>query len=155
MTQPTDSISSRVVIAGGGVAGLESLLALRALAGDGIALTLVSKDDQFLDRPMTVAEPFGLGSPARLSLPEVTAEVGADFVRGSVTAVDGANRRVTCADGRDLALATLILALGAGTRAPFPDAITFGLEGSGKAIRSMLDRLRAGDAHSVSFVAPT
>src|ERR1700744_4644380 len=102
MTQPNPPTSGHVVIVGGGVAGLESLLALRALVGDGLAVTLVSKDDWFVDRPMTVAEPFGLGSPARLSLPVLAAELGADFVNGSVTAVDGANRRVTCADGRNL-----------------------------------------------------
>ncbi len=155
MTQPDPPTPGHVVIVGGGVAGLESLLALRALAGDRVTLTLVSNGDWFVDRPMTVAEPFGLGSAARLSLPEVTAELGADFVRGSVTAVDSANRRVTCADGQNLAFDTLIVALGARARAPFADAITFGLEGSGEAIREMLDRLRAGDAHSVSFVAPT
>lgn len=102
-----------------------------------------------------MAEPFGLGSAARLSLPDLAAELGADFVRGRVTAVDGANRRVTCADGEDLAFDTLIVALGARARAPFADAITFGLEGSGEAIREMLDRLRSRDARSVSFVAPT
>lgn len=155
MTQPNPPTSGHVVIVGGGVAGLESLLALRALAGDRLAVTLVSKDDWFVDRPMTVAEPFGLGSPARLSLPEVAAELGADFVNGSVTAVDGANRRVTCAEGQDLAFDTLIVTLGARARAPFADAITFGLEGSVEAIREMLDRLRHRDARSVSFVAPT
>ncbi len=155
MTQPIPPTSGHIVIVGGGVAGLESLLALRALAGDRVALTLVSKDDWFVDRPMTVAEPFGLGSATRLSLPEVTAELGADFVRGSVTAVDGANRRVTCADGQSLDFDTLIVALGARARAPFADAITFGLEGSGEAIREMLDRLRSREARSVSFVAPT
>ena len=152
MTQPNPP---SIVIVGGGVAGLESLLALRALAGDRVALTLVSPDDWFVDRPMTVAEPFGLGLAARLSLPEVTAELGADFVRGSATAVDGANRRVTCADGQTLAFDTLIIALGARARAPFADAITFGLDGSGDAIKVMLDRLRGGDGRSVSFVAPT
>ena len=34
MTQPNPPTSGHVVIVGGGVAGLESLLALRALAGD-------------------------------------------------------------------------------------------------------------------------
>ena len=155
MTQPNTPISGHIVIVGGGVAGLESLLALRALAGDRIAVTLVSNHEWFVDRPMTVAEPFGLGSAARLSLPVLTAETGAEFVRRSVKAVDAASRRVTCADDRCLAFDTLILAPGALTRAPFPDAITFGLEGSGEAIREMLGRLRSGDAHSVSFVAPT
>jgi len=155
MTQPNSPTSSHVVIVGGGVAGLEALLALRALAGDRVALTLVSKNDWFVDRPMTVAEPFGFGSAVRLSLPEITAEAGAEFVSGTVTGVDAAGRRVSCEDGSDLTFDTLILASGARARVPFPDAITFGLEGSGQAIREMLDRLRSGEARSVAFVAPT
>ena len=148
------SSSNRVVIVGGGVAGLEALLALRALAGDRISLTLTSPHDWFVDRPMTVAEPFGLGSPARLSVPEITAECGAEFVRATVKAVDVASRRVNCADAPDLDFDTLILALGARARAPFSDAITFGFEGSQEAIRDMLARLRRGEARSVAFVAP-
>ena len=76
-------------------------------------------------------------------------------MRGAVTAVDRADRRVTLADGADLVYDTLILALGAHARAAFSDAITFGLEGSGDAIRGMLERLRSGEARSVAFVAPT
>lgn len=155
MTQPNTPTSGHVVIVGGGVAGLESLLALRALAGDRVTVTLVSDHDWFVDRPMTVAEPFGLGSAARLSLPVLTAESGAEFVRANVASLDAADFRVTCADGQQLAFDTLILAPGAMMRAPFPDAITFGIEGSGVAIREMLDRLRTREARSVSFVAPT
>jgi sulfide:quinone oxidoreductase len=149
-----DSSSNRVVIVGGGVAGLEALLALRTLAGDRVSLTLASPHNWFVDRPMTVAEPFGFGSPVRLSLPEMTAECGAEFVRGTAKAVDVAKRRVSCADTPDLEFDTLILASGARTRAPFSDAITFGFEGSGQAIRDMLADLRGGQAHSVAFVAP-
>jgi sulfide:quinone oxidoreductase len=155
MTQPNSSTSSRVVIAGGGVAGLEALLALRDLLGDRVDLTLVSQDDWFVDRPMTVAEPFGLGRAKRHSLPEIAAECGAELVRGTVTAVDAADRRVSLADGPDIAFGILILALGARARAPFSDAITFGFEGSRQAIQEMLDRLRRGEARSAAFVAPT
>ena len=89
------------------------------------------------------------------SLPEIAAEFGTEFVRGTVTEVEAAQRRVGFADGSDLAFDTLIIALGARARAPFSDAITFGLEGSGHAIRQMLERLRSGEGRSVAFVAPT
>src|SRR5947209_19428241 len=155
MTEPNTPTPANVVIVGGGVAGLETLLALRALAGDRVALTLVSDHEWFVDRPMTVAEPFGFGGAVRLSLADAAAESAAEFVRGTVTVVDPGGHRVSLADGSVLAYDTLILASGARTRAPFSDAITFGLEGSGQAIRDMLDRLRNGEAHSVAFVAPT
>jgi sulfide:quinone oxidoreductase len=149
-----DPRANHVVIVGGGVAGLEALLALRALAGERISLTLASPHEWFVDRPMTVAEPFGLGSPARLSLPDVATECGAEFVQGTVKAVDVVNRRVSCADAPDLDFDTLILAAGARARAPFSDAITFGFEGSAEAIQAMLARLCSGEARSVAFVAP-
>jgi sulfide:quinone oxidoreductase len=154
MTEYNNPIHGHIVIAGGGVAGLEALLALRSLLGERVDLTLVSEHDWFVDRPVTVAEPFGLGSAARYSLPEIAAELGAEFVRGRVAAIDSANHRVSCADGREVSFDTLIVALGARAQAPFSDAITFGSEGSNQAIREMLARLRDGQAGSVAFVAP-
>ena len=155
MSEQNPPTSPRVVIVGGGVAGLEALLALRALAGDRIAITLVSSDEWFVDRPMTVAEPFGFGPALSISLPEITAEWGLEFVQASATGVDAEAHRLRLADGSEIAYDTLILASGACMRAPFADAITFGLEGSGRAIREMVDRLRHGEGHSVAFVAPT
>jgi sulfide:quinone oxidoreductase len=154
MTQHDNSNPGRVVVVGGGVAGLEALLALRALAGGRVAATLVSPDEWFVDRPMTVAEPFGFGSATRLSLPELAAFCAAEFVRGSAAAVDGENRRLHLADGQEIGYDTLVLASGARTRVPFSGAITFGLEGAAQGIREMLDGLRGGQARSAAFVAP-
>lgn len=156
MTQDNNNhISREVVIVGGGVAALEALLALRELAGDRVALTLVSKDDQFVDRPMTVAEPFGLRSAARHSLAEIATELEARFVQATVAAVDASSRSISCADGRDIPFGTLILAPGARQRSPFADAIAFGVEGSDQAISEMLRQLRTGEARSAAFVAPS
>ena len=68
----------RVVIAGGGVAGLEALLALSALAHDLVDVELLCPDDEFVFRPMLVAEPFGDAEVLRLSLPEVVTEGDTD-----------------------------------------------------------------------------
>jgi sulfide:quinone oxidoreductase len=155
MNASNSPMSSRVVIVGGGVAGLEALLALQALAGDRVDLTLVSQHDWFVDRPVTVAEPFGLASAARHSLPDMVAERGAAFVGATVAEVHADAHRLSCADGTELRFDTLILAPGARLSAPAADAIAFGLEGSGRAIGEMLDRLRRGEARSVAFVAPS
>jgi sulfide:quinone oxidoreductase len=48
----------RVLVAGGGVAGREGLLALRDIAGDRVELTLLSPEEEFVYRPMAVAEPW-------------------------------------------------------------------------------------------------
>ena len=148
-------IPGQVVIVGGGVAGLEALIALRALAGDRVAVTLVSQDDCFVDRPLTVGEPFGLGSAARYPLPEIAAEFDAEFVHATVASMAAAEHLVSCAGGPNLGFDTLILAPGARTRPAFVDAITFGVGGSVRAVKDMLSRLRSGDVRSVAFVAPS
>src|SRR4051794_12127220 len=61
----------RVLIAGAGVAGLETLLALRALAADRVDVTLLAPETKFVNRSMAADQPFrvqrarGLGLRAR------------------------------------------------------------------------------------------
>jgi sulfide:quinone oxidoreductase len=66
-----------VVIAGGGVAGLEALLALSELAKGLVDVELLSPTDEFVYRPMLVAEPFGNADVLRIELEQVVADVGA------------------------------------------------------------------------------
>jgi sulfide:quinone oxidoreductase len=48
---PTRTTALRVVVAGGGVAALESVLALRSLAGDRVAIELLAPGTDFPHRP--------------------------------------------------------------------------------------------------------
>jgi len=52
------SSRARVVIAGGGVAGLETLLALRVMAGERVEVTLLAPEPAFVNRSMAVDQPF-------------------------------------------------------------------------------------------------
>ena len=81
----------RVLIAGGGVAGLEALLALRDLAGDRVELTLLSPEAEFVYRPMAVAEPFGRGRADRHPLADIAADVRAELIHGALAQVDAPN----------------------------------------------------------------
>ena len=47
-----------VLIAGGGVAALEAVLALEALAGARVRIELLTPADEFVFRPLLVGEPF-------------------------------------------------------------------------------------------------
>ena len=58
----------RVLVAGGGVAALEALLALHELAGRHVHLELLAPGTQFLNRPASVAAPFGLGGPGPVAV---------------------------------------------------------------------------------------
>src|SRR4051812_5829342 len=70
----------RVVVIGGGVAGLETVMALRALAGSRVEITLVTPEDEFVYRPMSVAEPFELGIVQRHPLAEVARDFDVEVI---------------------------------------------------------------------------
>ena len=62
---PSDRDRHRVLIAGGGVAALEAMLALRKLAEDRVDIELLAPDQDFFYRPLAVGEPFGRGGTLR------------------------------------------------------------------------------------------
>jgi sulfide:quinone oxidoreductase len=146
----------RVVIAGGGVAGLEAILALRALAGDRVDLTLVSPTPDFLYRPLAVAEPFALGHPRRTPLSEAARTANAAFVHAPVTGVDAPNRVVHLGDGQGLAYDSLLLATGAASEPAFVGGgvmtwdDTSGVEGLGGLLRD----LEEGYSDRLAIVVP-
>jgi sulfide:quinone oxidoreductase len=78
----------RLVVAGAGVAGLETLVALRGLVGHRVALTLVAPQDDFAVRALEVFEPFGLGCPHRYPVAALAADLDAAFQRDAVARVD-------------------------------------------------------------------
>ncbi|HYX75921.1 MAG TPA: hypothetical protein VE757_01980, partial [Gaiellaceae bacterium] len=65
------------MIAGGGVAGLEALLALKHLAQRDVVVELIAPEPQFWYRPLATGEPFGLGDIHGLDLSAVAHENGA------------------------------------------------------------------------------
>ena len=105
--------SFRVLVAGGGVAGLEALLALRDLAGGRAELTLLSPDPEFVYRPMAVAEPFARGRAARHPLRDIERDLGVELIGGALTEIDGASRTVRAAAGSRLSYDALLVTVGA------------------------------------------
>ena len=105
----TPSSPLRVLIAGGGVAALEAVLALRSLAGDRVRLELLAPATAFAQRQYSVRSPFG-GESA----PEVSFDLS--HVRhhsGSLAVVDAERREVVTTDGGTLRYDRLIVAAGA------------------------------------------
>src|SRR5215212_9164965 len=135
------SSPAEVLIVGGGVAALETLMALRDLAGDRVALTLVAPDPDFVYRPMAVAEPFGLGEARRYPLRRIVEDFGAQLVRAGVAALEAPAGRVVLRSGDTMTYDTLVLAPGARMVPAFDDAVTFSGPGSGLAMRALLDEL--------------
>jgi sulfide:quinone oxidoreductase len=143
-----------VVIAGGGVAGLEALFALRALAGDRVALTLIAPDDHFSYRPLAVAEPFALGRPRRTPLSDAVRDAHAGFVRAAVAGVDVAERAVTTSDGQAIGYDALVLALGAASEPAFAHAFTWDDSSGVESLGGRLRDLEEGYTKRFAIVIP-
>src|ERR1044072_5868854 len=114
-----------IVIAGGGVAALEALIALHELAEDRPQGTLLAPEAHFVYRPMSVAEPFCLGHAERHPLAAIAADFGATILRDSLRAVDPGARTITTGAGDTLAYDSLLVAIGARAESGYRHAITF------------------------------
>src|SRR3954452_20003865 len=82
----------RVLVAGGGVAGLEACFALRDLAGDRVECTILTPEQDFVYRPMAVAEPFARGQAQRIPIRSIARDAGARVIHDVLIEVDDANR---------------------------------------------------------------
>ena len=83
---------TRVLIAGGGVAALELMLALRALAEERVEIDLLSAEQEFVYRPLAVAEPFDVGKAHRFDLASIAHDRGARVRLGALAGVDAERR---------------------------------------------------------------
>jgi sulfide:quinone oxidoreductase len=143
-----------VVIAGGGVAGLEALIALRELAGDRVRATLVAPTDEFLLRALSVRDPFARPAPRRYALEAVCADHGAEFRRDAVQAVDARAGQVRLGSGGTLPYDSLLVAVGAQASPALEGALTFrGLQDA-EAMHGLVQDVEAGIVKSVAFVVP-
>jgi sulfide:quinone oxidoreductase len=143
-----------VVIVGGGVAALEALIALRELAADRVSATLVAPEDDFVYRPLKVAEPFARGEARRYGLAEIASELGARFMRDAFAALDGEPRTITTRGGGSVGYDVLVLAVGARQVPAFRRALTFGVERDPEMFNGLLADIEQGYARRVAFVVP-
>jgi sulfide:quinone oxidoreductase len=145
--------TTHVVIAGGGVAALETLLALRHHAGDRVDLTLVTPAREHAIRAMAVAEPFAQGHVVHASVPAIAHSAGAALVPASLSRVD-TEARIAYTDERDeLHYDVLVVATGAQMVRPLPGVQTFVLDTADLLSGLLLD-LEEDYEDAVAFVMP-
>jgi sulfide:quinone oxidoreductase len=143
-----------VVVAGGGVAGLEASLALRDLAGDRINLTLLSPQAEFVERPMTVREPFAFARAPRFPLAEIAADVGAALVPDALSRVDVAGRVAHTAAGAELRYDALVIGLGAQIRTRYEHAVTVDDTRLDEQLHGLIQDVEEGYVSRLAFVLP-
>jgi sulfide:quinone oxidoreductase len=110
----------RIVVLGGGFAGLESAFSLASELGSRARITLVSDRDDFLFKPNTIYIPFG-ADPASLLIPlaKPARKRDIELVRGSARSISPERRRVhvpVSHPGEHLRYDFLVIATGAAMR---------------------------------------
>jgi sulfide:quinone oxidoreductase len=146
-------MSHHVIVAGGGVAGLEAVLALHAEAGDRVKITLLEPSIELVDRPMLVARPFAAGHAERTPIARIIGPTGATHRRDALASVDTDAKTVTTDAGDTLRYDSLVLALGARAVPAYEHATTFS-PAQPDALTGLLRDLEEGYSSSVAFVVP-
>ena len=142
----------RVLVAGGGVAGMEAVLALRDLAGERVDITLLAPETTFSYRPMATAVPFARGHVQRLMLADFARETSSRLVRGALASVEPGIART--AAGAAIEFDALLVAVGAWSEPAVPGATTWTPELDQEVMGGLLADLEEGYAKRVAFVVP-
>ena len=146
---------AHVVIAGGGFAALEAALALRALCGERVQLTLISPDPALHYRPSATAEAFSQAPARRYDLRSITADLGAVYHTARLESVASKERSVRISSGAQLDYDALVLAMGASATVGIPGALMFRDQRDLPALRQVLGELQTGAVRRIVYAVPT
>ncbi len=146
--------TARVVVAGGGPAAVEALLALQAGAGQRVARALISPEPELVVRAYEVLSPFQEGREHRYPLSRIAADAGAELVRDALASVDTEARSVTLRSGADVSYDELVVAVGARMVGAVAGAIQFQGARDAARLKEMLIESHAGHHRSVGFIVP-
>jgi sulfide:quinone oxidoreductase len=148
------SLPARVLVAGGGIAAVELVVALRKLAGERVEIELLAPGDELVYSPLLVAEPFGGGAVHRFPLSEILVDQGATQTRGLLAEVRADAHEVVADDGTTLHYDALAIVIGARIAGSFPGALTFGESADLEPFNELLARVESGEVRRLAFALP-
>jgi sulfide:quinone oxidoreductase len=151
---PLDGDGFKVLIAGGGVAGVEGMLALRHMLGARAQIELVSSSPEFIYSPLGVAEPFGLGRAHRLPLAEIARDRRANFRRASLAGVDPQAGVATTDGGEEIPYDALLIAIGTRAVPEMPGALAYGGPAANEAYGDLLATVEEGVVRRIAYAVP-
>ena len=152
--QLSEASPLRVLIAGGGVAGLETLMALRGLAGDLVTLTLIAPEDEFVYSPLTAQRPFSVGRVRSVGLPRVAQDAGATFVAARAEEVDREARTITLSTGERMGYDALVVAVGADAIPALEHVMTWDDRSHSDMVGGLLQDVEDGYTKRLAVVIP-
>jgi sulfide:quinone oxidoreductase len=144
----------RVVIAGGGIAAAETLLALRSLAPSQLDVIVVAANEDLHYRPLTVNEPFSEPRARHYRLQAICDDLGAVLHAETVRAVESARREIVTASGERIAYDALVLAVGARPVAALAHAHTFLADTNADSLHGLVRDVEDGYVHRLALVVP-
>jgi sulfide:quinone oxidoreductase len=156
MRSPDSSTDGyRVVIVGAGVAGLEAALALQELAGERVSVTVLAPDEEYVDRPMAVREPFAGAVAKRYPLDRVLSGIGANRCVDSFRWIDPDARTIHTDQGLELDYDATLLAVGARRIAALRHAVTLDERRLDEQLHGLIQDIEEGFVKHVAFVVPS
>jgi sulfide:quinone oxidoreductase len=143
------------VVAGGGFAALEAVLALRALAGDQLNVTLVAPNSTLAYRPAATTEAVDDAPPRSYEIQGIVDDLSVGYHRSRVEAVAPTEKWVRLSTGARLEYDALVLAVGVRARAGVAGALTFRDQRDVPMFRRVLDDVDGGLVHRLAFAIPS
>jgi sulfide:quinone oxidoreductase len=145
----------RVLIAGAGVAGLETALALKKLAAERVAVEVLAPTCELVYWPLVVSQAFMESRAETISLEPLFAQYGLRHRKGELVSVDAATKTAGIAGGEEVPFDALVVACGAKRAEAVPGALTFPGLGAVEELRSIVDELADGRVQRVAFTLPS
>jgi sulfide:quinone oxidoreductase len=145
---------TNVLVVGGGVAALETTLALRELAGDRTTVTIVAPNREFVYRPMTVREPFAEPTARHHDLREMADDMVAKLVVDTLVSVDAVNQVAQLQDGEPIGYDELVLAIGGRRYERFSHVTTIDDRHLDDQLHGLVQDIELEYVDSVAFLIP-
>ncbi len=150
----TDEKSPHVVVAGGGFAAIETMLALRAQLGDRVGLSFVAAEPQLVFRPTATVEAFADMPPLVYDLRSIAEDLDATFHGARLESVATSAHYVRLSSGSRIPYDALVIAVGARPVSHISGALTFRDQRDVPLFQRVLSGIDSGKLRRLVFALP-